>query len=87
MVASERIRLEMDEIEREIEEIEDCREMLDLCPKPEGVWGLSQAIRVYLLKRDLERRAHFLCMNRRSAYACYRHAHVGGGEGANRPAS
>lgn len=85
MVASERVRLEMNEIEREIEEIEDCRDMLDSCPKPEGIWGLSRSIRVYLIKRDLERRAHLLRMNRRSAFACYRHAHVD--EGANRPVS
>ncbi|MBA2694186.1 MAG: hypothetical protein H0U65_17110 [Rubrobacter sp.] len=83
MVASERLRIEMDDIEREIEEIEDYREMLDLCPKPEGLAGLSRQIRVYFLKRDLERRAHFLRMNRRSAFACYRHIHSV--EGTNRP--
>ncbi len=77
MVASERLRLEMDEIEREIEEIEDYRAMLESCPRPDGVWGLSRAIRVYLLKRDLERRMHSLRMNRRSAFACYRHVHGG----------
>jgi hypothetical protein len=83
MVAAERLHLQMNDIEREIEELEDYREMLDLCPKPDGLAGLSRGIRVYLLKRDLERRMHFLRMNRRSAYACYRHAH--GGEGMDRP--
>ncbi len=83
MVAPERLRLGMNEIEREIEEIEDCREMLELCPRPDGVAGLSRAVRVYFLKRGLERRVHFLRMHRRSAYACYRHAHSS--EGRNRP--
>ncbi len=78
MVASEKVRLEMDEIEREIEEIEDYREMLESCPRPDGLAGISCGIRVYLLKRDLDRRAHFLRMNRRSAFACYRHVHGGG---------
>lgn len=75
MVATERPLLEMDEIEREIEEIEDYREMLESCPKPDGLAGISCAVRVYFLKRDLERRMHFLRMNRRSAFACYRHVH------------
>lgn len=83
MVASERLRLQMDEIEREIEEIEDYREMLGSCPRPDGLAGISRGVRVYLLKRDLDRRARFLKMHRRAAYACYAHA-VGGEEG-NRP--
>jgi hypothetical protein len=83
MVASERLRREMDEIDREIEEIEDYRQLLDMCPKPDGLAGLSRGIRVYLLKRGLERRAYFLRMNRHSAYACYRHIH--GGAETHRP--
>lgn len=83
MAASERLRLEMDEIEHEIEDIEEYRRMLDLCPKPDGLARLSQALRVYFLKRDLDRRLHFLKMHRRSAYACYRH--VCGGEERDRP--
>lgn len=83
MVASERLHTQMDEIEREIEEIEDYRAMLDLCPQPDGLAGISRRIRVYFLKRDLERRAHFLRMNQRSAFACYRHVHHS--EGMNRP--
>lgn len=81
MAASERLRQQMDEIEREIEKIEDCRRMLELCPRPSGLAGLSRDIKVYLLRHDLERRMQFLSSHRRSAYACYRHVH----EGRNRP--
>lgn len=80
MVASERLRLQINEIEREIEEIEDYRDMLESCPKPDGLAGISHGVRVYLIKRDLERRLRFLRMNQRSAYACYRHVLVGGEE-------
>jgi hypothetical protein len=83
MIASERLSLELHEIEHEIEDLEELRDMLELCPRPEGVWGLSRAVRVYFLRRDLERRMHFLKMRRNSAFACYRHVH--GGEGMNRP--
>lgn len=72
MVASERLRRELDDIERRIEDLQEVRYQVeaDFNAVREGA-GWTRTVSVFLLRRDLTRRIQALKLQRDVARNCY----------------